>query len=53
MSNVNDPAFRADADKRGADLSPMPGEGREARVAEIVRTPAYIVRTANDIITPR
>jgi tripartite-type tricarboxylate transporter receptor subunit TctC len=50
---VNDPAFRADAEKRGADLLPMSGEELETYVADVVRTPAHIVRKTNEVIAPR
>jgi tripartite-type tricarboxylate transporter receptor subunit TctC len=50
---IEDPAFRADAEKRGADLLPMPGEELAAHVAGTVRTPAHVVRMANEVIAPR
>ena len=40
---INDAAFRADAEKRGADLLAMSG------VADIVRTPSDIVRKTNEV----
>ena len=50
---IEDPAFRADADKRGADLLPMSGAELAIHVADTVRTPAHIVRMANEVIAPR
>ena len=47
---VNDPAFRADAEKRGADLLPMPGEELAAYIAGIVRTPPDVIRKTNEVI---
>jgi len=50
---VDDPAFRADAEKRGADLLPMSGEALAAHVADIVRTPPDIVRKTKEVIAAR
>src|SRR5262245_46845604 len=50
---VDDPAFRADAEKRGADLLPMSGEELAAHVADIVRTPPDIVRKTKEVIAAR
>jgi tripartite-type tricarboxylate transporter receptor subunit TctC len=50
---INDPAFRADAEKRGADLLPMPGEELAAYVAGIVRTPSDIIRKTNEVIAAK
>jgi tripartite-type tricarboxylate transporter receptor subunit TctC len=50
---INDPAFRADAEKRGADLLPMSGQELAAYVGDIVRTPAHIVRMTNEVIASR
>jgi tripartite-type tricarboxylate transporter receptor subunit TctC len=47
---VNDPAFRADAEKRGADLLPMPGEELAGYINGIVATPPDIVRKTNEVI---
>jgi tripartite-type tricarboxylate transporter receptor subunit TctC len=46
----NDPAFRADAEKRGADLMPMSGEELAAYVKAIVATPSAIVSKTNEVI---
>ena len=48
---VNDPTFKADAEKRGADLLPMPGEELATYVTGIVRTPADIIRKTNEVIS--
>jgi len=50
---INDPAFKADAAKRGADLLPMSGEQLAAYVAGIVRTPSDIIRKTNEVIAAR
>jgi len=50
---IEDPAFRADAEKRGADLLPMPGAELATHVADTVRTPPEIVRKASEAIAPR
>jgi tripartite-type tricarboxylate transporter receptor subunit TctC len=50
---VNDAAFKADAEKRGADLLPMSGEELAAYVADIVRTPPDIVRKTNEVTAAR
>jgi len=47
---VNDPAFRADAEKRGADIFPMSGEELAAYIRGIVATPPGIIRKTNDVI---
>ena len=50
---INDPAFKADAEKRGADLLPMSGEELAAYVNDIVATPPDIVRKTNEVIAAR
>jgi tripartite-type tricarboxylate transporter receptor subunit TctC len=50
---VNDPAFKADAENRGADLLPMSGEELAAYVADVVRTQPDIIRKANNAIAAR
>ena len=50
---VNDPAFKADAEKRGADLLPMSGEELAAYIAGIVATPPDIIRKTNEVIAAR
>ena len=50
---INDPAFMADAEKRGADLLPMSGEELAGYVADIARTPPDIIRKANAAIAVR
>ena len=47
---INDPAFRADAEKRGADLLPMPGEVLAAYIKGIVATPSATIRKTNEVI---
>jgi len=50
---VNDPAFKADAEKRGADLLPMEGDALAAHIKDIVATPPGVVRKANEVIAAR
>lgn len=47
---INDSAFRADAEKRGADLLPMSGEELYAYIKDIVATPSAIIQKANEVI---
>lgn len=50
---INDPAFKADAEQRGADLLPMSGEELAAYVADVIQTPPDIIRKAKDAIAAR
>lgn len=50
---LNDPAFKADAQKRGADLLPMSGEELGAHVSLIVGTSPAIVDKTNKVIAAR
>jgi tripartite-type tricarboxylate transporter receptor subunit TctC len=50
---INDPAFRADAEKRGADIYPMSGEELAAYVRGVVATPSNIVRRASEVIVAK
>ncbi|MGH6771833.1 MAG: Bug family tripartite tricarboxylate transporter substrate binding protein [Xanthobacteraceae bacterium] len=50
---VNDPAFRADAERRGADLMPRSGKALAAYVREIVATPPAIVRKTKQVIAAK
>ena len=47
---VNDPTFKADAEKAGADILPMSGPDLAAYVKEIVATPPDIVKETNEVI---
>jgi tripartite-type tricarboxylate transporter receptor subunit TctC len=47
---VNDPTFRADAEKRGADIYPMPGDELAAYIKGIVATPPATIRKTNEVI---
>jgi tripartite-type tricarboxylate transporter receptor subunit TctC len=53
LAMLNDPAFKADAQKRGADLLPMSGEELAAYVSTIVGTPSAIVNKTNEVIAAR
>jgi tripartite-type tricarboxylate transporter receptor subunit TctC len=50
---MNDSAFRADAERRGADLMPMSGEELADYIRQIVATPADIISKTNDVIAAR
>ena len=50
---LNDPAFKADAEKRGADLLPMSGEELAAYVSRIVATSPAVVKKTNAVIAAR
>jgi tripartite-type tricarboxylate transporter receptor subunit TctC len=47
---INDPAFRADAEKWGADIYPMSGEELAAHIRGIVATPPDIIRKTNEVV---
>jgi tripartite-type tricarboxylate transporter receptor subunit TctC len=49
-SMVNDPAFKADAEKRGADLLPMSGAELAAYISDIVRTPPDVIKKTIEVI---
>jgi tripartite-type tricarboxylate transporter receptor subunit TctC len=53
LAMLNDPTFKADAQKRGADLLPMPGEELGAYVSQIVATSPAIVKKTNEVIAAR
>ncbi len=53
LAMLNDPTFRADAQKRGADLLPMSGEELGAYVTQIVGTAPAIVKKTNEVIAAR
>jgi tripartite-type tricarboxylate transporter receptor subunit TctC len=50
---VNDLVFKADAERRGADLQPMAAEELAAYVRGIVATPRDIVRKTNEVLAAR
>jgi len=50
---VDDPAFKSDAEKRGADLLPMSGAELATYVVGIVRTPPDIIQKTREAIAPR
>jgi tripartite-type tricarboxylate transporter receptor subunit TctC len=49
----NDPAVKADADKRGADLLPMSGEDMSVYIKQILSTPRSIVEKTNEVVRQR
>ena len=53
LAMLNDPTFKADAEKRGADLLPMSGEELGAYVSQIVGTSPAIVKKTNEVIAAR
>lgn len=50
VSMFADPAFRADAEQRGADLLPISGEELAAHIKDVLATPASIVQKTNEAI---
>jgi hypothetical protein len=46
---MNDPAFLAEAKRRGLDIDPTPGEDINALVTRLYRTPAATVQRVRDI----
>lgn len=50
LSMFADPAFRADAEERGADLLPISGEELAAHIEDALATPASIVQKTNEAI---
>src|SRR5262249_19051961 len=50
---VRDPEFRADAEKRGADIFPMSGEELAAYIKAIVATPSAIISKTNEVIASK
>jgi tripartite-type tricarboxylate transporter receptor subunit TctC len=50
---VSDATFKADAEKRGADLLPMKGEALAAYIRDIVATPSDIIKKTNDVIAAK
>jgi tripartite-type tricarboxylate transporter receptor subunit TctC len=49
----NDPAVKADADKRGADLLLMSGEDMSVYIKQILSTPRSIVEKTNEVVRQR
>ena len=47
---VEDAAFKAEAQKLGADLMPMPGGQLAAHVKEVIATPTAIVKRTNEVV---
>src|SRR5262249_60309580 len=47
---VNDPEFKADAEKRGADLLPMPGEELADYIKSIVATPPAVLQKTHEVV---
>jgi tripartite-type tricarboxylate transporter receptor subunit TctC len=48
---MKDPAFQADAEKRGADLAPMSGEALAAYIKSVVATPPDIIKKTREVIS--
>jgi tripartite-type tricarboxylate transporter receptor subunit TctC len=48
-ATMNDPAFLAEAKRRGLDIDPTPGEDINALVTRLYRTPAATVQRVRDI----
>lgn len=50
---VRDPEFKADAEKRGADLFPMSGEALAAYIRDAAATPPDVIMKVNNVIGSR
>lgn len=50
---VADPAFLAEADKLGADVVPLDGEGLFAHVKSVIATPPAIIKRANEVVAQK
>jgi tripartite-type tricarboxylate transporter receptor subunit TctC len=50
MDTMNDPDFRAEADKAKMEITPVSGEALDKLVKEIYATPAAIAKKAGDLI---
>ena len=48
-----DPIFIADAEKLGADVVPLDGEGVQAHVRAVVATPAAVIARANEAVAQK
>ena len=53
LAMLNDPTFKADAEKRGADLLPMAGEELAAYINDVVNTPTDVIRRTTEVIAAR
>lgn len=45
-----DPKFTADAEKLGADVVPLDGEGLLAHVKSVIATPAAVIKRTNEVV---
>jgi tripartite-type tricarboxylate transporter receptor subunit TctC len=52
-ATMNDPAFRAEAEKLGMDVNPVSGEDVQALVTRIMATPADLAQRAREVLRPR
>jgi len=50
---VRDPEFKADAERRGADLLPMSGEALAAHIRDVAATPLDVIKKVNNVIANR
>jgi hypothetical protein len=50
---MNDPAFRAEAEKLGMAVDPVSGENVQLLVSRIMATPADLARRAREVLRPQ
>jgi tripartite-type tricarboxylate transporter receptor subunit TctC len=52
-ATMNDPAFRAEAEKLGMAVDPVSGENVQLLVSRIMATPADLARRAREVLRPQ
>jgi len=52
-ATMNDPAFRAEAEKLGMEIDPVSGENVQTLVSRILATPADLAQRAREVLRPR
>lgn len=50
LAMLDDPAFKTEAVKLGADVVPLSGEDLAAHVADVIATPAATIRRTNEVL---
>jgi len=52
-ATMNDPAFRAEAEKLGMEVNPVTGENVQPLVSRMMATPADLARRAREVLRPQ
>ena len=52
-ATMNDPAFRAEAEKLGMEVNPVTGENVQSLVSRMMATPADLARRAREVLRPQ